>query len=486
MKPNYFASQPTAKESPRSRKKNRPGNGQDHGETVEVQDNPALSVADQASDASSKLLTEDALALKFADRYRDELRYCHHTGAWFKWDKLAWRREETRLAFHYARLICRQHATKGKTFATFRKAVAAKAVEQFAQSDRAFAVTSEIWDRDPFMLGTPGGTVDLRTGEIHPARPSDFISKLTTVAPADTPECPPWLEFLGDATRHDHEMIRFLRQWCGYCLTGDIREHALLFIFGPGGNGKSVFLNVITGIMGEYCCVAAMDTFTAAVGNRHPTDLARLKGARLVTASETEEGRAWAEVRINQVTGGDKIAARFMKQDFFEFKPQFKLTGIANHKPVLRNVNDALRRRIRLAPFIHKPPAVNKALEAELRTEWPGILRWMIEGCLDWQMHGLIQPAVVTQATEAYFQEQDTFRQWIGDRCEEGADKSDTFASLFGSWRIYAVQQGEEPASAKRFSAALQRSDYEPFRNTEGRSCWRGLKVTLYHELYEP
>ena len=220
--------------------------------------------------------------------------------------------------------------------AVYRKAVAARAVEQFAQADPVFAVTSEVWDRDPFILGTPGGTVDLRTAEMRPANQTDFITRLTAIAPAESPDCPLWLDFLNKATGGDTELARFLRQWCGYSLTGDIREHALLFIHGQGGNGKGVFLGTLNGILGDYCTMAAMDTFTAAAGERHPTDLARLKGARMVTASETEEGRAWAEVRINQLTGGDKIAARFMRQDFFEFTPQFKLTVIGNHRPALR------------------------------------------------------------------------------------------------------------------------------------------------------
>jgi putative DNA primase/helicase len=378
------------------------------------------------------------------------------------------------------RQVCRQYAVEAKA-AGYRKAVAARAVEQFAQSDRAFAVTSEVWDRDPFMLGTPGGTVDLRTAEMRPANQTDFITRLTAIAPAETPECPLWLDFLDKAAGGDTGLIRFLRQWCGYSLTGDIREHALLFIHGQGGNGKGVFLGTLNGILGDYCTMAAMDTFTAAAGDRHPTDLARLKGARMVTASETEEGRAWAEVRINQLTGGDKIAARFMRQDFFEFTPQFKLTVIGNHRPALRNINDAARRRFNIVPFNHKPQTPDNALQAKLQQEWPAILRWMLEGCIDWQMNGLIRPFVVTQATADYFREQDTFRQWVGDRCEEGPTHADTFANLFASWRNYALQQGEEPGTSKSFSAALRRADYQPIRDESGirGRGFRGLKATF-------
>ena len=157
------------------------------------------------------------------------------------------------------------------------------------------------------------------------------------------------------------ELQRFLQQMAGYCLTGDISEHALFFVYGTGGNGKGVFLNTVAGILGDYAATAAMDTFTASQGDRHPTDLAMLRGARLVTAAETEEGRAWAESRIKQLTGGDPITARFMRQDFFTFQPAFKLVIVGNHKPVLRNVDEAARRRFNIIPFTRKPPKPDQA-----------------------------------------------------------------------------------------------------------------------------
>src|SRR6266850_943776 len=140
-----------------------------------------------------------------------------------------------------------------------------------------------------------------------------------------------------------------------------------------------------------------METFTASLNDRHPTDLAMLRGARLVTASETEEGRAWAEARIKQLTGGDRIAARFMRQDFFQYSPEFKLLVIGNHKPTLHNVDDAARRRFNIVPFIFKPAKPDHKLEQKLLAEAPAILQWMIDGCLDWQNNGLIRPAVVLE-----------------------------------------------------------------------------------------
>ena len=200
---------------------------------------------------------------------------------------------------------------------------------------------------------------------------ADGITKLTAVAPAPTADCPRWLAFLDETTGGDADLIRFLQQWCGYCLTGETREHALVFVHGGGGNGKSVFLNTITRIMHDYATTAAMDTFTASKFDKHPTDLAMLRGARLVTASETEEGRAWAEARVKQMTGGDPITARFMRQDFFTFFPNFKLFIIGNHKPVLQNVDDAAKRRFNIVPFTRKPEKPDRELETKLAGEWP-------------------------------------------------------------------------------------------------------------------
>ena len=327
---------------------------------VAANDNAALSsVARQSSQQPEiiDVLTEDDVARLFADEYAGQLLYCHSTGAWFRWGGQHWEKNETQLPLHFVRLLARDLSAGGEKTekTTVRKKSFAKGVETFAQADPAFSVTIEAWDKYPFLLGTPGGTVDLRTGLRRNADPADGITKLTSVAPAASADCPLWLRFLDESTGGDAELIRFLQQWCGYSLTGDTREHALIFIYGGGGNGKSVFLNTASYILKDYATMAAMDTFTASRGDKHPTDLAMLRGARLVTASETEEGKAWAEARIKSLTGGDAISARFMRQDFFEFKPAFKLCIIGNHKPVLQNVDDAARRRFNIIPFTRKP-----------------------------------------------------------------------------------------------------------------------------------
>jgi putative DNA primase/helicase len=425
-------------------------------------------------------LTEDGIALAFTAAHEDLLRYDHTRGKWYHWTGKSWRLDETKLAFSWCRRICRQLAKRpglsGKTFATLSKAATAAAVERFAMSDPALAVTSSIWDSDPFLLGTPDGTLDLKTGELRKPVPEDYITRMTAAAPAPTATCPLWLKFLAEVTNSDEGLIRFLKQWCGYCLSGDIREHALVFAHGGGGNGKGVFLNTVSRIAGDYARTAAMETFTASSADRHPTDLAMLRGARLVTASETEEGRTWAESRIKALTGGDPVAARFMRQDFFEYLPQFKLTIIGNHKPLLRNVDDAARRRFNMAPFLFKPEKVDRQLEIKLRTEWPGILRWAVEGCLDWQQNGLVRPAVVIAATAEYFSEQDTVHQWVEDCCHLGGGQHDALATLFKSWSDFALASGEKPGTAKWFAQSLAKLGCEAVKNTPGEHGKRGFK----------
>jgi len=365
------------------------------------------------------IITEDSAAVEFVEKHGEHLRFCHSTGSWYNWNGVYWAKDQTTIVFQWARELVRQLAQdqdERKRYIT-NKTSFASGVERFAKGDPKIAVTVDYWDSDQWLLGTPGGTVDLRTGLLRDSQRHDGITKITSVAPLDS-GCPQWLQFLKETTADDKELIRFLQQWCGYGLTGSIREHALVFVYGPGGNGKGVFVNVVTKILGDYVATAAMDTFTASHSDKHPTDLAKLRGARLVTASETEEGRAWAESRIKQMTGGDRISARFMRQDFFEYDPQFKLTIIGNHKPVLRNVDDAAKRRFLIVPFEKKPKVPDLNLEEKLLAEAPAILQWMISGCLDWQVNGLVKPPIVVTATDEYFADQDLFAQWLGEACE--------------------------------------------------------------------
>ncbi|GJD41952.1 phage/plasmid primase, P4 family [Methylobacterium bullatum] len=433
--------------------------------------------------------TEDGVARNFAALHGDRLRYCHTASKWLAWDGQRWRREETQLAFDWCRETCRAMLAddpKNRDAKSLSRASSASGVERFARADRVFAVESSVWDRDPWLLCTPGGTVELHTGVLRPGRQEDMLTKSTAVAPIPLDrfdaerDCPTWIRFLREALADDDGAIRFLAQWAGYSLTGDTREESLLFVHGPGGSGKSTAVNALGDIMGDYCTNVATETLSASKFDRHPEEIARLRGARMARASETEQGRAWAQQRITAMTGGDTLTARFMRQDSFEFKPEFKLTIIGNHRPAILDVDAAVKRRFNVLPFDHKPARPDDTLKARLRAEWPGILSWAILGCLDWQENGLVRPEVVMATTQAYFETQDTFQLWIDDCCEVGKLVASTTEELWNSWFNFAHRAGEDPGSkTKTFPDRLQQRGFTPVRNTaavQGRG-FKGITV---------
>jgi putative DNA primase/helicase len=259
-------------------------------------------------------------------------------------------------------------------------------------------------------------------------------------------------------------------------------EVPLFFVYGPGGNGKSVFVSTISRILADYATTAMMETFVAARGERHPTELASLRGARLVTASETEEGRRWAESRIKALTGGEAISARFMRQDAFEFTPQLKLLISGNHAPNLVNVDEAMRRRLHVIPFTNTPLKPDKELESKLEVEWPGILRWMIEGAVDWQQNGLVKPEIVVAATEDYFTEQNVFAHWLDQNCRVEPNNSHLFSSsreLYESWKAFAESNGEFAGSSKGLASKLARAGLRSETRNVGKKVrgWVGIAV---------
>lgn len=402
--------------------------------------------------------TDDALALMFAEKHVKDFRYVAGQSKWYVWTGQRWLQDDTLLAFNKVRMICRESAAVCSCSRAAKSLVSGStvaAVERLSRSDRRLAASVDQFDVDPMLLNTPGGVVDLRTGQLRPHRPEDYLSRITSVGPAGA--CPTWMTFLDRACREDSELIAFLRRMAGYALTGLTREQSLFFLFGLGANGKSVFVNTIAGILGDYHRTAAIETFTESSVDRHPTELACLRGARLVTAVETAAGRRLNESRIKTLTGGDKIAARFMRQDGIEFTPQFKLLIAGNHKPSLHSVDEAIGRRVKLIPFLATIPLEERDLELEnkLRAEWPGILSWIIEGCLEWQQKGLCPPAAVTEATSDYLESEDTISEWIADCCKRDPGAQTPSAELYTSYQSWAERAGEKSESAKTLTQKL-------------------------------
>ena len=340
---------------------------------------------DEQVDERPIQFSDAALALRFRARHAEGVKHVAAWGKWLIWDGTRWAEDDTLRAFDLSRGICSAASARAlRTIADARAAtrIATKvasaqvigAVLKIAQADRSIARTSDVWDADPWLLNTPAGTVDLQTGTLSPHDRGARCTKITAVGPASARDAdsPLWTRFLHEITGGDAELQAYLKRAVGYCLTGSVREHALFFAHGPGGNGKGVFLNTVAAILGDYATVASMDSFTATHTDRHPTDMAMLRGARLVTAQETEEGRRWAEAKVKALTGGDPITARFMRQDFFTYRPQFKLFVAGNHKPSLRNIDDAIRRRLHLIPFTFKPEQPDRDLRGEAEAGMAG------------------------------------------------------------------------------------------------------------------
>jgi putative DNA primase/helicase len=339
------------------------------------------------------------------------------------------------------------------------------AVERLARSDSRHARKADDFDASPWELNTPVGVVDLKTGSTRPHSKTDLFTECTAVAPGGS--CPRWKQFLSEITRGDDEMVNYLQRMVGYTLTGSIREHGFSFVWGPGGNGKSVFLNTIAAVLGDYARTAMSDVFTMGRNDQHPTHLASLRGARMVCVTETEEGRPWAESRLKSLTGGDKISARVMRGDPFEFAPVFKLWIAGNHRPVLRNPDPAMRRRLHLVPLTFVPASPDRQLQESLIAELPGILKWALEGCAAWQRDGLNPPAAVVDETAEYFAEQDTIASWIAERCSPSTGTLPS-GRAYTDWKGWALARGEDPGNEKRFSAEMERY-YAKKRTKTGR-----------------
>lgn len=431
------------------------------------------------SDPRPPEFSDDAIADKFAARHASDMRYVHTLGKWFQWTGTHWAEDNTLLAFNRAREVCRSTAPtcgKEKVAAAVASGKTIAAVEKLAKADRRIAATIEQWDANAWLLNTPAGTVDLKTGQLRAHDSADYLTKITAIGPGGDWEL--WHKFLDRVTDGDEELQRFYQRMAGYMLTGDTSAHALFFAYGRGANGKSVFTSTLAGILANYAKTAPVETFTASNTDRHPTDIAGLRGARLVTAVETEEGRRWAESRIKQLTGGDVVAARFMRGDFFEYRPTFKLLIAGNHKPTLRSVDEAMRRRMNLLPFTVTIPAEERdpELAEKLKAERGGILQWAIDGCLAWQREGLNPPAAVTEATAEYLEAEDALAAWIDERCEIDPQAWSKSSVLFANWKSWAESAGEYPGSNKRFAQSLEQRGYTSIRKNSG-AGYTGLRI---------
>ena len=410
-------------------------------------------------------LSDDALALELGARgWDDDAKHVDLWQAWLFWTGTRWALDQPAEALCRTRTFLRDRAAEVAAWAD-RKALdldpaeskrlvdwAKKqgeilrgigkidAVKRTATTNIPSMAHPDHFDTDLMLIGTPEGTVDLRTGNLGLADRWQMITKLTNVAPAERGTKPErWTAFLEEIFAGDYRLIDFMQRAAGYALTGMTNEHKLLFLYGSGRNGKSVFLNTLLWIWGDYARKAPAETFLNSHVERHSTDVAGLKGARLVMGSELPRGKTWDESVIKDLTGGDKLSARFMRQDFFDFVPQLTLMIAGNTQPSFRGVDEAIRSRVVMVPFTVTIPPEKRdtALQDKLKAEGPAILRWCIEGADQWQRRGLDVPASVAAASAEYFDSEDTVGQFLEAEvdCVEGSfEKSADLHQRFTQW----------------------------------------------------
>ena len=431
--------------------------------------------------------SDQALTRRVMRAHGHELRYQPQNGRFLVWDGYRWRPDTHNaadalftdaLGKEAARALGRiENAAKAERYANRCASNAARAcVRSLIKSEQRIVLLNDECDADPWQLNTPGGTVDLKTGLVKPCDPRDNHTMSTSVAPAQG-EPLLWNTFLDDATAGDFEMIAYLQRLTGYLCTGSTQEHSISFIHGPGGNGKSVFMDTIGKILGDYSTSAPIRTFLMSNSEGHPAEIAALAGARAVFAQETAEGRRWDEGLLKVITGGEPIATRHMYQDFFTFTPILKLVFSGNHKPDC-NIDAAMKRRLSLIPFVQTPKKVDPQLSEKLRAEYPQILQWMLAGCQKWLAEGLNPPEKVRQATSEYFEEEDSIGRWIDDHCRRDPLVTTELQMLYSDFSTWAKFNGIRPGSDKRLSRGLVNRGFERIKHTRTRrSVIEGLRL---------
>jgi P4 family phage/plasmid primase-like protien len=435
-------------------------------------------------------LTDLGNAERFVARHGEGVRYCYPWRKWLIWTGARWERDAAgrvhRLAKETVRGIYREAseaADEDRRKALAKHAAASesetriRAMIELAKSENP--ISPDELDADPWLLNVLNGTIDLRTGQLREHRREDHITKLAPVEHDPHAKAPTWEAFLGQVLPSE-ELRGFVQRAAGYSATGDTSEQCMFIHHGPGANGKSTFQETVAAALGDYAMRTPTETLLVKRSSGVPNDVARLKGARFVTASETEEGRRLAESLVKDLTGQDTISARFMWAEWFDFKPTHALHLSTNHKPEIRGTDPAIWRRIRLIPWaVTIPPAEqDRKLAEKLREELPGVLAWIVRGCLRWQREGLQAPAEVRQATRAYRAEMDVLAAFLADCCLRAEDEEAFAGELWGAWKRWCEETGEQAGSQKRFGGRLAERGFLNHRDSKtGRKVWSGVSL---------
>lgn len=427
------------------------------------------AVAKAAADPS-----HDALALQFGKMsFDNDAKYSAIEGKWYLWNSVCWMRDDELRHVTLVREFIRSvsAAMDAVTRRQMRSKATIMSVADLARSNPGSGTSPDKFDADRMLLGTPGGTVELRTGKMREPRREDMITQITSVTPSsDTPVL--WLAFLFQIFDGNIELIEFMQRLAGYALTGHVSEHKLFFFHGSGRNGKSVFINVLLKIMGPYARRMPSSAILSSKHEQHPTDIAGLLGKRLVVGSELPRGATWNEARIKEMTGGDRLTARFMRQDFFDFDPVFTLIIVGNNRPSLQGVDEAMRARMVLVPFnvTIAEDKQDKNLEEKLiAQEGPQILQWAIDGAVSWAQNDLAIPHTVRTASSDYLDDEDLFAQFLASETSIAVGKFTPTSAIKARYQEWSEKQGIAPLSTKAIGTELRARGFEQKHTNKAR-----------------
>jgi len=435
-------------------------------------------------------LTDLGNSKRLINQFGNKIRYCSTWKSWLVWNGKFWELDFKSNVKMMARTVVKniyheagnadgegsskiaKHAMKTESMSRLNSMVA------LAKDEPQIRVRAEDLDTDTWLLNCNNGLIDLRTGVLQPHEPTNLITNIVPVDFNPLADCPIWDDFLYTIMDGNEEMISFLQRAIGYSLTGETSEQCFFILYGSGANGKSTFLNPIIQMLNDYAKQSPAETFLNLKRRGVNNDIARLKGARFVTATEPDADQSFAEGVLKQLTGGDVVSARYLHQEYFDFIPVFKLFLATNHKPYVGGTDHGIWRRIRLVPFEVTIPKDQQdhQLTRKLIGELPGILAWAIQGCLEWQKHGLGEPQVVLDATEAYAKEMDTVVRFIDDRCEMGAGKKVSTQDLYLAYLNWCEFEGEEIQKKTAFGQRLKNQGYKPYRTSHERG-WKGIAL---------
>lgn len=334
------------------------------------------------------------------------------------------------------------------------------------------------FDTDKTLLNTENGYVDLTSGILHNHDIYKMFSKQTNAEFTDKVDAPEWESFLNQIFNNDQDLIHYIQKAVGYSLTGSVKEQVMFFLYGNGRNGKSVFIDTIADLLGNYAKTMQAESIMIRQSNGSAnSDIARLEGARLVISSEPNEGVRLDEGLVKQLTGGDRVTARFLYGKEFEFEPEFKIWLATNHKPIIRGTDDGIWRRLMLIPFDVQIPdsKVDKDLKYKLKREEVGILNWAVDGAVMWQKEGLNPPQSVLEASQEYRSEMDVIDMFVSDNCEKYKDYEAPAGQLFKLYKQWAADNSEYSMSKQKFGSEMK-AKYKYMKNRNGR-YYSGIRI---------